>query len=175
VLLGISDQIHAGIVGGLIGALAVLIGVLGTEWAIRIRDRRASVVDASAELAVTLPHVVLPISRMWLGERPDTSYGSEWARRRDQVNRLGLVIERDARWPMRHADKVRESARDTLARVLAMTNLWHGNDSQVTVEEFRDLLDRQPSHLTIKRPRQEIVDRMQTYRAQFLEERAKTL
>ena len=169
-----SDEIHAGIVGGLIGAAAVLIGVLGTEWAIRIRDRRGRVVEAAAELALLLPHVILPISRMWIGDRPETSYGSEWARRRDQVSRLGLRVERDARWPMRRARQIRRSALDTLARVTAMTNLWHGSESEVTPVEYQELLAAQPSHLAIRRPRREILEQMESYKEQFREERAKT-
>ena len=42
VLLGMSNEMEAGIVGGLIGAAAVLIGVVGTEWAIRPRSPCAS-------------------------------------------------------------------------------------------------------------------------------------
>jgi hypothetical protein len=93
------------------------------------------VVEALAELSMLLPHMTLPISRMWIGDRPDTSYDSEWARRRDQVTRLGLRIERDARRPMRRARMIERSAFDTLARVTAMTNLWHGSESQVTAVE----------------------------------------
>jgi hypothetical protein len=92
-----SNEMEAGIVGGLIAAAAVLIGVVGTEWAIRIRDRRARVDEDATELQLLLPHVVLPISELWIRERPDTSYGSDWARRRDELNRLGLRIERNAR------------------------------------------------------------------------------
>jgi hypothetical protein len=50
--------------GGLIAAAAVLIGVVGTEWAIRIRDRRARVDEDATELQLLLPHVVLPISEV---------------------------------------------------------------------------------------------------------------
>jgi hypothetical protein len=131
-------------------------------------------VEAAAELALLLPHVILPISRMWIGDRPETGYDSEWARRRDQVSRLGLRVERDARWPMRRAPKIRRSALDTLARVTAMTNLWHGSESEVTPVEYQELLAAQPSHLAIRRPRREILEQMESYKEQFREERPKT-
>ena len=79
-----------------------------------------------------LPHVVLPISELWIRERPDTSYGSDWARRRDELNRLGLRIERNARWPMRNAAKIRAAAADTVARVWAMTHDWNASQALVT-------------------------------------------
>jgi hypothetical protein len=174
VLLGISDEIHAGIVGGLIGALAVLIGVLVTEWMIRLRNRQARVVEAAAELQLLLPHVTLPISQLWIGDRPDTSYGSEWARRRDQVNRLALRIERDARWPVRNADEIRESAVDTLARVWAMTDLWHGSQSLATPDQHRAVWAGQPSRKMTKQRQPPLDHRMQSYREQFRKERAET-
>lgn len=114
------------------GHAAVLIGVVGTEWAIRIRDRRARVDEDATELQLLLPHVVLPISELWIRERPDTSYGSDWARRRDELNRLGLQIERNARWPMRNAAKIRAAAADTVARVWAMTHDWNASQALVT-------------------------------------------
>jgi hypothetical protein len=141
--------------------------VIGTEWAIRIRDRRASVVEASAALGLLLPKVAVPISRMWWTERPSTSYDSAWSDRHDQANRLLLRIERDAQWPMRNAKAIRASARDTLARLAAMTHLWHERESAVTPVEFSDLLEGQPSHLTIKRERELLSDRTEAYIAQF--------
>jgi hypothetical protein len=167
-----SDEIHAGIVGGLIGAAAVLIGVVGTEWAIRMRDRRAGVIEAASEVALLLPKVIVPISRMWWTERPSTSFDSEWSARHDQVNRLLLRIERDAQWPMRNAKAIRASARDTLARLAAMTHLWHERESAVTPIEFSDLLEGQPSHLTIKRERKLLSELSEAYQAEFRKHRS---
>jgi hypothetical protein len=167
-----SNEIHAGLTGGLIGAAAVLVGVIGTEWAIRIRDRKGSVVEAAAEVALLLPKVIVPISRMWWTGRPSTRFDSEWSARHDQVNRLLLRIERDAQWPMRDAKAIRASARDTLARVGAMTHLWHERESAVTPVEFSDLLEGQPSHLTIKRERKLLSDMSEAYRAEFRKNRS---
>jgi hypothetical protein len=48
-----------------------------------------------------------------------------------------------------------------------MTHLWHESQSPVTGEEYGDLLDTQPSHLTIKRERKLLTDRTEAYIAQF--------
>jgi hypothetical protein len=151
-------------------AWSVLIGVVGTEWAIRIRDRRARVDEDATELQLLRPHVVLPISELWIRERPDTSFGSDWARRRDELNRLGLRIERNARWPMRNAAKIRAAAADTVARVWAMTHDWNASQALVTASQHADLVNGQPSRVAIKRAR--LDDLMQSYRVQFREERA---
>jgi hypothetical protein len=50
-----DPQIHGAIVGGAIGGLTVVLGV-GVEWSVtRLRDRRADVEAAAAELAMLLP------------------------------------------------------------------------------------------------------------------------
>ena len=134
-------------------------------------SRPLSAVDEDAtELQLLLPHVVLPISELWIRERPDTSYGSDWARRRDELNRLGLRIERNARRPMRNAAKIRAAAADTVARVWAMTHDWNASQALVTASQHADLVNRQPSRVAIKRAR--LDDLMQSYRVQFREERA---
>jgi hypothetical protein len=76
--------------------------------------------------------------------------------------------------PMRNASEVRRSARDTLARVSATTNVWHESEPAVTAVEFADLLDGQPSHVTIKRPRHALVDQTEAYINEFRKERART-
>lgn len=131
-------------------------------------------VEAAGELQLLLPHVTLPISRIWIGDPPDTRYGSEWAKRRDQVNRLGLRIERDARWPMRNADEIRESAVDTVARVWAMTDLWHGSQFLATPAQHYDTLAGQPIRKITKQRQPPLDHRMQSYREQFRKERAET-
>jgi hypothetical protein len=50
-MVGMSNEMEGAIVGGLIGAAAVLTGVVGNDGAIRIRDRRARVVKQRSERA----------------------------------------------------------------------------------------------------------------------------
>lgn len=97
VLLAIDADIHGALVGGVVGALAVIIGVAGTELAVRARERREAIDAASDRLALLLPRVLYPISVEWTGERPDTSWTSEWQTQVETVRTSLRTILRKSR------------------------------------------------------------------------------
>jgi hypothetical protein len=144
VVAGISAEIHGAIVGGLLGGFGVLLGILGESWATRLHDRRVAVETAAAELVILLPHVVGPISVLWGTEEVDTSYGSEWARRRDDVQHLIFVIIQNARWPMRQRQAVHDAAEETAARLATYTLLWFTDRSRITAQESFDMYEASP-------------------------------
>lgn len=145
VVASLSVEIQGAIVGGVIGAVAVLIGILGDSWASRIRGHRAAVEAAASELVILLPHVIGPISSMWPDdEEVETSYGSDWSKHRDEVTSLLFQIIQNARWPMRQRAEVLRAAHETSARLAAYTLLWYTHRSRITAEETFDLYKGAP-------------------------------
>jgi hypothetical protein len=134
-----DPQIHGAIGGGAIGGATVVLG-LGVEWWVtRLRDRRADVEAAAAELAMLLPHVLVPISEVWTKDRPETDAGGSWVAKRENVERLLVTIIRRARRPMRHAKKIRAAARLTHAKFIALTYEWQTRRRPVEQDELYDI------------------------------------
>lgn len=135
-----SPEIHGALVGGALGAVFVLVGITLDSWATGVRERRAAVEAAAFELTILLPHVVGPISAAWSSDQAvDTSYGSEWSRRRDEVQSLLFSIIQNTRWPMRKRERLLNATFETQARLAAYWLLWFKQRSQITTEEAYDL------------------------------------
>jgi hypothetical protein len=109
------------VVGGLVGAGAVLIGVLLTEGFIRIRNRR----DTVERAVLTLATQATASSALLKQPVPDglTGVPTELGQVIDQAA-LVLVL---ARWPLRHHAKIREEAGDIAIQAAVAFIRWVTN------------------------------------------------
>jgi hypothetical protein len=96
----VNTALEAAIVGGS-AALAVVL----TEWLTRIRTRTDEVRRATRDIIISLPYVTVAIGEHL--DPVDTSIGSPWSERQERVTALLGLIDTSARWPQRHARRIR--------------------------------------------------------------------
>lgn len=119
---------------------AALIAVSGTEWTVRVRERRRVIEGATLELGMLVPHVIAPISELWKeADRPETGIGSEWYQHQERAESLLTEARARTRWPLRRHREIRREVEDLYARVAAAQIEWVLNRKLVAREEFPEI------------------------------------
>jgi len=106
---GLGDLAFAGLVGG----LAILLGVVVAEWGVRLRERRRDLNRAADDLFES----ILPYS---LGYKSDLEINQAIARFSVFLGRVSYY----ARRPLRHAGAIRAEARAISKRQALATAEW---------------------------------------------------
>lgn len=147
IVAAMSEEVKGAIVGGLLGAVVVVVAVLGEAWLARVWERRRTVEAAAIELVRLVPEIVNPISKGWDHDANpvDTSITSEWNRQKNHVENVWFTIIQNARWPMRNRKKVLAATYATMARWIAHETLWLTVRSPMTTAEAFDLLAEGPT------------------------------
>lgn len=128
-------DIHAAIVGGLIGGATLGVGVVLGEWLQRARDRRGQFEESLARLALALPHVTTPASAKWAGPRPPKG---EWVSGYMAVHDQMLRLLRLCRG-FRHARAARAALETLLVRSNVLLEEYFRNDRILSVEEMLEV------------------------------------
>jgi hypothetical protein len=109
----------------LIALAAAVLAAAATEWCVRVRERRRKVEEATLELVFLVPALIVPISELWPGTRPDTGVGSEWDQRRERIDSLLVDARVHSYWPLRRHRAIRKEVEDLAARVTAANFDWN--------------------------------------------------
>lgn len=159
-------QIHAAIVGGVIGGGTLGAGVVASEWLQRSRTRRATFEASVLHLARLLPFVSLPASELWAGPRPDARDPS-WLGPFNEANDLLLVMTQQCQG-FRNARAAGVELRLLLAHFDALFDEFITTGRPLKAEELADVRADRLLRVAIPQPPGGYIDDI---KAQYREER----
>jgi hypothetical protein len=128
VILAMSIEIHAAIIGGVIAGSVVLVGVLFTEWLARRRGHRQRLRAAVQEIIITLPIYLSFISTDPPPNlEPGISVGTPGFGYRDTFIRAVFEAEAETRrFRFRHREEVRAAIDELLTQTAAADIRFYG-------------------------------------------------
>ncbi|MFZ2057019.1 MAG: hypothetical protein WAV54_06395 [Acidimicrobiales bacterium] len=139
-LLAVSVEIQAAIVGGVIAGVVVLGGIVLAEWLVRLRDRRDRIREAVKRLVMGLPIFMADASRSPAGDATFARGTEAWRQYQEVVIAMN-EIDVAVRPPfLKGRREIRDANDDIMARTLAVFSLHHAGTS-ATMPDLYGMID----------------------------------
>jgi hypothetical protein len=127
----------AALLGGLVGGIAVVIGVYCAEGLRQANDRENAMKVMVVNLVMKLPYVLTGMTAT--GVSMDTSLDSHWWRQQDEIFELLMTLDYTLRPPLEHLGEIKALARDIFARVEAASSDFLFKDRRLSFKENVDI------------------------------------
>ena len=145
-----TEESSAGLFAPIITASVVIFGVILAEWIKRHNERRNLVRNATVELSMKVPHVIVGMTNT--GQITDTSMYSPWWNERENVMGLLITVANTMYRPQLHRKEIRKQARDLLARIMAAEMDFMISNIRLTVAECIDISSGDLFHAVFRKP-----------------------